>query len=425
VTAGSGGWGSGSADWGTGGATGGAGRASAWWSDAVNDPWRNPESPAVVVHPSDPTPPPPDPAQEVLPPRADLRRTVVVAALVGLLAGGLGGAIGFVAATHRAGTPVVLGAPHTTGSGGQLPAAAGSTAALVSRVMPSVVTVQGSTGQGASLGSGFVITTNGYVLTNEHVLTGVPDTSVAVTLADGTVLPGRVTGRDPESDLAVVKVDRTDLKPVEFGDSDQVQVGDDVLAIGSPLALQGTVTRGIVSALDRPIATQDAGGVDRYYAAIQTDAAVNRGNSGGPLFDAQGRVIGVNAVIKTAVENTEEAGNIGIAFAIPINQAARVATELIQTGHARRTVIGAQFDTSGRSLGDGVRLNTVDAGGPAAGAGLQAGDVVVRFANHPVLDPTDLIALVRSFAPGTVVPVVYRRGNATDTANVTLVADAK
>ena len=146
---------------------------------------------------------------------------------------------------------MVLGAPHSTGGGGQLPAAAGSTAALVARVMPSVVTVQGSTGRGASLGSGFVITADGYVLTNEHVLTDVPDTAVAVTLADGTVLPATVVGRDPESDLAVVKVDRTDLTAVEFGNSDQVAVGDDVLAIGSPLALSGTVTRGIVSALDR------------------------------------------------------------------------------------------------------------------------------------------------------------------------------
>jgi putative serine protease PepD len=135
-------------------------------------------------------------------------------------------------------------------------------------------------------------------------------------------------------------------------------------------------------------------------------------------------VIGVNAVIKTAVENTEEAGNIGIAFAIPINQAARVATELIKSGHAHRTVMGAQFDTSGAAIGDGVRLTSIDAGGPAAGAGLQTGDVVVRFGNHPVAQAGDLIALVRSYAPGTVVPVVYRRGAAAQSANVTLVADA-
>jgi putative serine protease PepD len=390
----------------------------------MNDPWRNPDSSAVVVHPAEPEPPPPDPAAEMLAPRPDLRRTVAVAALVGLLAGGLGGAVGYVAATHRAGTPVVLGAPHASG-GGQLPAANGSTAALVARVMPSVVTVEGATNRGASLGSGFVLTSTGYLLTNDHVLTDVPDTAIAVTLSDDTVLPARLVGRDPESDLAVLKVDRTDLKPVDIGDSDRVSVGDDVLAIGAPLALSGTVTRGIVSALDRPLSTRDTDGVDRYYAAIQTDAAVNRGNSGGPLFDASGRVIGVNAVIKSTVENTEEAGNIGIAFAIPMNQAARVASQLIQSGHAHRTVIGAQFDTGNTTIGDGVRLTSIDAGGPAALAGLQTGDVVVKIDNHPVVQATDLIALVRRYAPGTVVTVVYRRGGATQTANVTLVADAK
>jgi putative serine protease PepD len=415
VTAGSGGWGS-------EGATGGTGRASAWWSDAENDPWRNPESSAVIVHPSTPVPPPPEPVGETLAPRTELRRTVVVAAMVGLLAGGLGGALGFVAATHRAGTPVVIGATH--GGGGQLPAGANTAAALVARVMPSVVTVQGATVQGSSLGSGFVLTDSGYILTNDHVLTDVPDNAIMVTLADGTSMQAKMVGRDPESDLAVLKVDRTDLKPVELGDSDQVSVGDDVLAIGAPLALSGTVTRGIVSALDRPIATRDSDGVDRYYAAIQTDAAVNRGNSGGPLFDAQGRVIGVNAVIKSTVENSEEAGNIGIAFAIPMNQAARVSAELIKSGHAHRTVIGAQFDTTGRAVGTGVRLSTVDAGGPAASAGLQVGDLVTKIGNHSVFQPSDLIALVRQYAPGTVVPVIYRRGADTQTANVTLVADA-
>ena len=418
MTAGSGGWGA-------EGSTGGAGRASAWWSDAENDPWRNPESSTVIVHPSTPAPqPPPEAAEEVLAPRTDLRRTVAVAALVGLLAGGLGGAVGYVAATHRAGTPVVIGATHSNGGGGQLPAGANTTAALVARVMPSVVTVQGATVQGSSLGSGFVLTDTGYILTNDHVLTDVPDTAIMVTLADGTSLPGKLVGRDPESDLAVLKVDRSDLKPVELGDSDRISVGDDVLAIGAPLALSGTVTRGIVSALERPIATRDSDGVERYYAAIQTDAAVNRGNSGGPLFDAQGRVVGVNAVIKSTVENSEEAGNIGIAFAIPMNQAARVAAELIKSGHAHRTVIGAQFDASGKMLGEGVRLSTVDAGGPAAAAGMQVGDVVVKIGNHQVFQPSDLIALVRQYAPGTVVPVVYRRGANSQTANVTLVADA-
>jgi putative serine protease PepD len=296
-------------------------------------------------------------------------------------------------------------------------------AGLVKRVMPSVVTVQGMVRQGESIGSGFIITADGYILTNEHVLVDVADNSVRVTMADATVLPAKVVGRDAESDLAVLKVDRKDLPPVQFADSNAVAVGDGVLAIGAPLALSGTVTAGIVSALDRTIETRDVGGAQRYYAAIQTDAAVNRGNSGGPLFDYAGRVIGINSVIKSLVDQGGEAGNIGIAFAIPINQAARVAAEIIDTGRARRTVIGAELDNQ-PSVSGGARLTRVDGGGPAASAGLQTGDVVVRIGSHPVAESSDLIAMVRRYDPGTVVTVVYRRGSATQTASVTLAADA-
>jgi putative serine protease PepD len=232
-----------------------------------------------------------------------------------------------------------------------------------------------------------------------------------------------VVGRDPESDLAVLKVDRTDLRPVEFADSDTVAVGDGVVAIGTQLALSGTVTLGIVRAVDRTIETRGAAGEQRYYAAIQTDAAVNRGSSGGPLFDLSGRVVGVNSVIKSLVEDGEDVGNIGIAFAIPINQAVRVASEIIDTGRARRTVIGARVDRNS-GPGGGVRLTMVDEGGPAASGGLRSGDVVLRLGNHLIAAPHDLIALVRRYDPGTTVTVVYRRGVATATANVTLVADA-
>lgn len=400
----------------------GGGASPAWWSDALNDPWRNPASPTVIVRSAPPVASPVEPVPEAAPvPRRDLRQVLIIAAVTGLLAGALGGAIGFVAATHRGITPVVLG----SGPRSPLPPArpAGSTAAIVARVMPSVVTIQGPTDRGTSLGSGFVITNDGYLLTNEHVVTDVPDNAVRVTLSDTTVLPGHVVGRDVESDLAVIKVDRTNLTPVELADSDQVAVGDDVLAIGSPLALSGTVTKGIVSALDRTIETQDASEGPRYYAAIQTDAAINRGNSGGPLFDTSGRVIGINSVIKSLVEDGSEAGNIGIAFAIPINQAARTATDLIGSGRAHRTVMGAAFGDVNAAAG-GVRLSSVDNGGPAAQAGLRAGDLITKLDKHEVTQPSDLIALVRRYNPGTVVQVVYRRGTDTQTANVTLIADA-
>jgi putative serine protease PepD len=300
-----------------------------------------------------------------------------------------------------------------------------SLAAVVDRVMPTVVTVHGTGDQGESLGSGFVISDDGYVLTNEHVVEGVPDESVSVTFADASTVAGRVVGRDPESDLAVIKAERGRLIPVEFGDSDSVAVGDHVLAIGAPLALSGTVTAGIVSAIDRPIETGDAGGPPRYYAAIQTDAAVNHGNSGGPLFDATGHVIGVNSVIKSLAGSESEAGNIGLAFAIPINQARRVAAEIIDTGRARRTVIGARLELTYRSATGGVRLLAVDAGGPAAEAGMRAGDVIVKLGAHPIAEPTDLIALVRRYDPGTVMAVQYRRNGVSQTTQVTLVADAE
>lgn len=400
---------------------GGPGREpEVWWSDGASDPWRNPEMNAVIVSRAEPARPPENPAVELdaVGPSRATKMMVSLAAVTGLLAGGLGGAVGYLAASRGAGPDVVIGA----GPSGVAQNPPNSVSALVARVMPSVVTIKGLTGQGESIGSGFVITADGYLLTNEHVVADVPDRAVQVTFSDAATVPGRVVGRDRESDLAVIKVDRTGLRPVEFADSDRVAVGDPVVAIGSPLALPGTVTAGIVSALDRTIETQDIGGEQRYYAAIQTDAAINRGNSGGPLFDLSGRVIGVNAVIKSLVEEGGESGNIGIAFAIPINQAARIAAELIDTGKARRTVIGAQLDDV--RGGSGARLRTLDEGGPADSAGLRAGDVVVRLGNHPIEQSHDLIALVRRYSPGAVVTVTYRRGAETQTATVTLAADA-
>jgi putative serine protease PepD len=398
-------------------------QTSAWWSDALNDPWRSPDAPTVVRSLTPAIPPPEQPDVAPQPARAALLRLVIlVAAASALLAGALGGALGYVAATRHAPVAVVLGSGSRSSNGPVAERAPDSLAGVVARVMPSVVTVHGDARQGESIGSGFVIAADGYILTNEHVVSDIPDDGVSVTLADSSALAARIVGRDTESDLAVLKVDRTGLPAVEFGDSDAVAVGDPVLAIGSPLALSGTVTYGIVSALDRTVETGDPGGAPRYYAAIQTDAAVNRGNSGGPLFDAAGRVIGINSVIKSLADDQEVAGNIGIAFAIPINQARRIAVDIIDTGKARRTVIGAQL-AADSAPGGGVRLLSVDAGGPADGAGLRSGDVVTKIGAHPIDEPRDLIALVRRYDPGTVITVQYRRGTTTQSARVTLVAD--
>ena len=420
--------------WGGGPPGGGAGgqERSPWWSDALADPWRDPNAPAHVVVQAPAQPPPPVADDDVLvggdDRRPGLNLILLISLVSALLAGALGGTLGFVFATHGGlpgGTQLGLSA-----KGGSPPALAqrdpDSLAGVVQRVLPSVVTLRVSTGRGFSLGSGFIASADGYVITNDHVVEGA-SSNASVTFSDNSTAAAKVVGRDPESDIAVLKVDKSGLAPVTFGDSDSIAVGDPVLAIGSPLALANTVTSGIVSAVDRTIQAGDPGGQVRYYAAIQTDAAVNHGNSGGPLVDAAGRVIGVNSVIKSIAESEEQAGNIGLAFAVPVNQAKRVAQEIIDTGKARRTVIGAQLDGAYRSSTGGVRLMGIEADGPAAAAGLHVGDVVVRLAGRPVDEPPDLIALVRKYAPGSVVVVEYRRGGngAAQQASVTLAADAK
>jgi putative serine protease PepD len=361
-------------------------------------------------------PPPPEPPRPV---SFDKRSVVLLAVFAGLLAGALGGAVGYAAAKGRAET-VVIGAE---GGAPPAPRVPGSLPDTVTRVLPSVVTVSAAAGRMESIGSGFVIGKDGYILTNDHVVPASAQDRITVTFTDGSSVKASVVGRETESDLAVLRAERTGLSPVFIGNSDRVSVGDGVFAVGTPLALPGTVTSGIVSALDRTIEARDSGGGQRYYAAIQTDAAVNRGNSGGPLFDYSGRVIGINSIIKSLVENGQEAGNIGIAFAIPINQAIRTATDIIENGHARRTVVGAQVDTYD-GPGGGARITAVDLAGPAAVAGLRTGDVVLKIDGHLVAEPPDLIAMVRRYEPGRAVSLTFRRAGNTQVANVVLVADA-
>jgi putative serine protease PepD len=407
------------------GAQPGAG-GSPWWSDALADPWRDPSAPsAVVVTPQTSGAPPLEPPATPVPdgPRRGLGLIVLVSVITALLAGALGGTLGFVFASRSG----VGGGPQLGGGGGTAPLtqrAPDSLAGVVKKVLPSVVTIKVHSAGATSLGSGFIVSTDGYAITNDHVVTG--STGPAeVTFSNGNTASAKVIGSDPESDVAVLKLDAGGLAPVEFGDSDAVQVGDPVLAIGSPLALANTVTYGIVSALDRPIEAGEAGGPTRYYAAIQTDAAVNHGNSGGPLIDAGGRVIGINAVIKSLGSDDQQAGNVGLAFAIPINQAKRLAQDIVDTGKARRTVIGAELETSYRGPNGGVRLQTVEAGGPAANAGLKVGDVLTRIGGAQLQEPGDLIAMVRKYAPGTGVSVEYTRDGAKHNAQVVLAADLK
>ncbi|GLY95482.1 trypsin-like peptidase domain-containing protein [Actinoplanes sp. NBRC 103695] len=401
--------------------------SSPWWNgDARQDPWRDPYSAsAVVIPPPTSNGPPPEVIPDPDGPRRGFGLILLICLITALLAGGLGGTLGYVFATRSG-----VGGGSTLGAAPQdAPAAVQrapeSLAGVAKQVAPSVVTVRVT----GAIGSGFVVSADGYVITNDHVVEGGGTEAMSVAFSDGSTASAKLVGRDPESDIAVIKVAKSGLPPIKFGNSDEIAVGDPVLAFGSPLALVNTVTSGIVSALDRTIQAGEPGGTTRYYAAIQTDAAVNQGNSGGPLVDAAGQVIGVNSVIRSVGGTDTEAGNIGLAFAIPINQARRVAEDIIDTGKARRTVIGAEVNTGNGSGtgggGSGARLRSVNSPGPAAAAGLKAGDVVTKLDGHVLEDGTDLIALVRKYAPGATVAVEFRRSGKAETASVTLAADAK
>jgi putative serine protease PepD len=292
-------------------------------------------------------------------------------------------------------------------------------AGVANRVLPSVVQIKVETDEGGGTGSGFVIDANGLILTNNHVVRGAAATGVDVSFQDGTTVPAQVVGSSVSYDLAVLKIDAKDLKPLPLGNSDASVVGDPVIAIGSPLGLSGTVTSGIVSAKDRPVTAGRSGSGDdsSYINAIQTDAAINPGNSGGPLVNLDGEVIGVNSSIATLGGGLgEPGGNIGVGFAIPINQAQRTAAQIIDTGEAQFPVIGASLDSAYE--GEGARIAPMPApdgtppirpGGPADRAGLRPGDVVLAIDGKPVAGSRELIVAIRSKTPGDRITLTVRR----------------
>jgi putative serine protease PepD len=395
--------------------------ASAWWSDATADPWRDPAASSAIIVSAPTAAPVETPDFTPKHRRTPVLQVLLISLITALLAGGLGGALGFLVASRSGAGNVGLG-----NGNGSAPALANraptSLAGVIKAVMPSVVTIRAQTSLGTSIGSGFIASTDGYVITNDHVVSGLTG-DPTVKFSDATTARAKLVGTDVESDIAVLKVAKTGLPAVTFGDSDTVATGDPVLAFGAPLDLENTVTYGIISALHRPLEINDGSGPTRYYAAIQTDAAVNHGNSGGPLIDGAGRVIGVNAVIKSLGASEGDAGNIGLAFAIPIDQARRTATDIITNGKvSSRTVMGVTVASP--SQGGGVELASVANNGPADASGLKPGDVVLEVGGGLVDAPGDLTALVREYAPGTVVPVVFKRAGVSHTAQVKLAADA-
>ncbi len=354
---------------------------------------------------------------------------VTLALVIALVAGVTGGAAGFLLA-DRQDQATVDGADLGTAPARSVQRPAGTIPSVAEGVLPSVVQIKVETSSGRGTGSGFVIDDEGLILTNNHVVAG-RSADVRVTFIDGTTRKARVVGTSGSYDLAVLKVPARNLKPLPLGNSDDVVVGDPVIAIGSPLGLSGTVTSGIVSALNRPVTAGERGGDDSAYInAIQTDAAINPGNSGGPLVDLDGRVVGINSAIATVGGSaTGEGGNIGVGFAIPINQARRTAEQLIETGEAQFPIIGASLD--GTYEGSGARIAERAApdgtpplvsGGPADKAGLEPGDVIVAIDGSPVEDSSQLIVAIRSKSPGDTVTLDVRRGESETKIRVELAA---
>ncbi|MHC1558469.1 S1C family serine protease [Actinomycetospora sp. C-140] len=377
-----------------------------------------------------PTPPPPSG------PRRRRPVALVAGALAAVLvAGGVGGAVGYEAASSGGGgnTSVLSSAPSGSGEAPAAAAPAGSVEQVANTVLPSVVQLEGPSGEG----SGVIISADGLILTNAHVLEagqaqqqqsplgglgglggeggqgeggqgGAPvpggqAQGLTAVFQNGNRAPVQVVGTDTSADLAVVRAQGVSgLTPATIGNSSQLQVGQDVVAVGSPLGLSGTVTTGIVSALQRPVASGGAqSGQATVLDAIQTDAAINPGNSGGALVDMQGRVVGITSAIaslggQSSGGEQSQSGSIGLGFAIPIDQAARIGNELVTQGFATRAVLGVSVaDGQG-----GATLGQITPGGPAAAAGLNQGDVVTKVGDRTIQDADSLVAAIRSQQPG-------------------------
>ncbi|HYP45261.1 MAG TPA: trypsin-like peptidase domain-containing protein [Propionibacteriaceae bacterium] len=344
--------------------------------------------------------------------------------LAGLTALVVGGAAGFggsrlaaqseVAPQTSAAPPApsLSTAPSAPASPYTPPAGQPNTVGVAKTVLPSTVMIQVGGGTGSGTGSGFVLNRQGLIMTNNHVISAAADSGrIRVMFADGTRKTAELVGRSPSYDLAVIKVDPSPgLVPLRIGDSEASQVGESVIAVGSPLGLPGTVTAGIVSAKNRPVVvsnSENADAASAYINAIQTDAPINPGNSGGPLIDSAARVIGVNSAILTLGANRGQSGSIGLGFAIPINQAMEIGQQLIKSGKATYPVIGA--NVSDDAAEEGVQLSGVDASGPAAEAGLRVDDVVTSIDRTRVSTAQELIVLIRTHRPGDRVRLGYQR----------------
>ncbi|MEU1849233.1 trypsin-like peptidase domain-containing protein [Streptomyces sp. NPDC019990] len=369
-------------------------------------------------------------------PKSGRGRGGLVAALLvaALTAGGLGGGLGYTLAKNNDESTGSTTVSAST-SGGDVKRDPGTVAGVTARALPSTVTIEaeGSSGEGGT-GTGFVFDKQGHIVTNNHVVADAVDGGkLTATFPNGKKYDAEVIGNAEGYDVAVIKLKNApgDLKPLTLGDSDKVAVGDATIAIGAPFGLSDTVTTGIISAKNRPVASSDGSGSQAsYMSALQTDASINPGNSGGPLLDAQGNVIGINSAIQSTGNGgfgTGQSGSIGLGFAIPINQAEYVAQELIKTGKPVYAKIGASVsldDTSGGAQiskeGASGAATPVEPGGPAAKAGLKPGDVITKLDDRVIDSGPTLIGEIWTHKPGDKVTLTYERGGKQHTVDVTL-----
>ena len=347
----------------------------------------------------------------------------VLALVVGGISGGLGGVVGYNLADRDSASASALDAAKPAARQASN-APDGSAEQVAAKVLPSVVQIEVRGSTGAGEGSGIVLSEDGLILTNNHVVEAAADGGeLTVVFNDGRRADASIVGRAPSSDLAVIKAaDVSGLTPAELGRSDDLAVGQQVVAIGSPLGLSGTVTTGIVSSLDRPVrAGGESSDQTTVLDAIQTDAAINPGNSGGPLVDDQGRVIGINSAIASLGSGEGQSGSIGLGFAIPIDQARRIADELTKNGKATQAVLGVSVaGAQGQATESGATVARVEAGSAAEQAGIKAGEVITKIDDRAIEDSDELVAAVRSHAPGDTVKIEVGDGQNQRTIDVTL-----
>lgn len=356
---------------------------------------------------------------------------VVTAVVAALVSGALCLGVGFTAITngwvHVPTSSSLSDVKSNTSGSGSAKAKSGTAVdwtAVAKEVSDSVVAIDVATSDGEAKGSGVVISDKGYIATNNHVISGAQQ--IQVTLASGAVYSAKVVGTDTTTDLAVIKLDNppSDLKVAEFADSDNLAVGEAVMAIGNPLGYDDTVTTGIVSALNRPVTVTDDDNNAIVTNAVQIDAAINPGNSGGPTFNAAGQVIGINSSIASTASSSGTAGSIGIGFAIPSNLVKRVANEIIDNGSVKHVALGITIKSSSVEA-DGVtrgcaQVQAVTDGGPASKAGVKAGDSIVAFNGKAVNNNYSLLGYVRASAMGDKVKLTVVRGGNTMDLEVTL-----